>query len=85
MKAGAIRDYTLDEFNLDYICNGRQLLYLYKARGDESTCGRQTCCATAAPSAAHIRRGILAQKVLPPYQMWLDGLHMSTPFYGNTA
>ena len=20
---GAIRDYTLDEFNLDYICNGR--------------------------------------------------------------
>ena len=25
-KSAAIRDYTLDEFNLDYICNGRQLL-----------------------------------------------------------
>lgn len=23
-ESGAIRDYTLDEFNLDYICNGRQ-------------------------------------------------------------
>ena len=23
-KSAAIRDYTLDEFNLDYICNGRQ-------------------------------------------------------------
>ena len=34
-ESGAIRDYTLDEFNLDYICNGRQLLYLYKATGDE--------------------------------------------------
>ena len=42
-ESGAIRDYTLDEFNLDYICNGRP----------------------AAPTAAHIRRGILAQKVLP--------------------
>jgi len=34
-ESGAIRDYTLDEFNLDYICNGRQLLYLYKATGDK--------------------------------------------------
>ena len=34
-ESGAIRDYTLDAFNLDYICNGRQLLYLYKATGDE--------------------------------------------------
>ena len=23
-KSAAIRNYTLDEFNLDYICNGRQ-------------------------------------------------------------
>ena len=36
-ESGAIRDYTLDEFNLDYICNGRQLLYLYKATGDSGT------------------------------------------------
>ena len=34
-KSAAIRNYTLDEFNLDYICNGRQLLYLYKATGDK--------------------------------------------------
>ena len=51
-ESGAIRDYTLDEFNLDYICNGRQLLYLYK--GIKSTCGRRTCCATScAVSRAH--------------------------------
>lgn len=53
-ESGAIRDYTLDEFNLDYICNGRQLLYLYKATGRKSTCGRQTCCTTScAGSRAH--------------------------------
>lgn len=53
-ESGAIRDYTLDEFNLDYICNGRQLLYLYKATGEKSTCGRQTCCTTScAGSRAH--------------------------------
>ena len=34
-ESGAIRDYTQDEFNLDYICNGRQLPYLYKATGDK--------------------------------------------------
>ena len=34
-KSAAIRDYMLDSFNLDYISNGRQLLYLYKATGDK--------------------------------------------------
>ena len=53
-ESGAIRDYTLDEFNLDYICNGRQLLYLYKETGIKSTCGRRMCCATScAVSRAH--------------------------------
>ena len=27
-KSAAIRNYTLDEFNLDYICNGRQAVPL---------------------------------------------------------
>ena len=27
-ESGAIRDYTLDSFNLDYICNGRQAVPL---------------------------------------------------------
>ena len=43
-ESGAIRDYTLDEFNLDYICNGRQLLYLYKATGDKKYLRAEVWC-----------------------------------------
>ena len=32
---GSIRDYTFDSFNLDYVCDGRQLLLLYKETGAE--------------------------------------------------
>lgn len=65
-ESGAIRDYTLDEFNLDYICNGRQLLYLYKATGEKKY------LRAADVLRDQLRRqprtsdgGILAQKVLP--------------------
>ena len=52
-ESGAIRDYTLDEFNLDYICNGSCCIST-RRRGMRSTCGRQTCCATScAVSRAH--------------------------------
>ncbi len=78
---GSIRDYSMDAFNLDYICNGRQLLYLYKATGD----GKYR------RAADHLREQLRRQprtsdggfwhKKIYPYQMWLDGLHMQAPFY----
>ena len=80
-ESGAIRDYTLDEFNLDYICNGRQLLYLYKATGDEKYLRAADVLRDQLRRQPRTSDGGFWHKKCYPYQMWLDGLHMSAPFY----
>lgn len=81
LEEDGIRDYTLESYNLDYICDGRQLIYLYKKTGEEKY----------RRAAALLRRQLAGQprtsdggfwhKKCYPYQMWLDGLHMAAPFY----
>ena len=80
-ESGAIRDYTLDEFNLDYICNGRQLLYLYKATGDKKYLRAAEVLRDQLRRQPRTSDGGFWHKKCYPYQMWLDGLHMSAPFY----
>ena len=80
-ESGAIRDYTLDEFNLDYICNGRQLLYLYKATGDKKYLRAADVLRDQLRRQPRTSDGGFWHKKCYPYQMWLDGLHMSAPFY----
>ena len=80
-ESGAIRDYTLDEFNLDYICNGRQLLYLYKVTGDEKYLRAADVLRDQLRRQPRTSDGGFWHKKCYPYQMWLDGLHMSAPFY----
>ena len=80
-ESGAIRDYTLDEFNLDYICNGRQLLYLYKATGDKKYLRAADVLHDQLRRQPRTSDGGFWHKKCYPYQMWLDGLHMSAPFY----
>jgi unsaturated rhamnogalacturonyl hydrolase len=80
-ESGAIRDYTLDEFNLDYICNGRQLLYLCKATGDKKYLRAADVLRDQLRRQPRTSDGGFWHKKCYPYQMWLDGLHMSAPFY----
>ena len=80
-EEGRILSYDHEAFNLDYICNGRQLLYLYKRTGE------QKYLLVADTLREQLRRqprtsdGGFWHKKCYPYQMWLDGLHMSAPFY----
>ncbi len=78
---GAIRDYTFDSFNLDYVCNGRQLLYLYKATGDTKYLRAADMLREQLRCQPRTSDGGFWHKKCYPYQMWLDGLHMSAPFY----
>ncbi|MBQ8616612.1 MAG: glycoside hydrolase family 88 protein [Clostridia bacterium] len=80
-ETGSIRDYSFDALNLDYICNGRQLLYLYRHTGEEKY---RRAADTLREQLRHQPRtsdGGFWHKKCYPYQMWLDGLHMSAPFY----
>ena len=79
--SGAIRDYTFDSFNLDYVCNGRQLLYLYKQTGEEKYRRAADVLREQLRHQPRTSDGGFWHKKCYPYQMWLDGLHMSAPFY----
>jgi rhamnogalacturonyl hydrolase YesR len=80
---GTIRTYDLNEYNSDFIPSGRLLLTLFKETKQEKY-----------KKAADILRGQLTwqprtkeggfwHKLKYPYQMWCDGLYMTSPFYAE--
>jgi len=82
---GTIRTYTLDNYNLDNILPGRNLLLLYKVTGQEKY--RKAAALLREQLKTHPRtsEGGFWHKKIYPSQMWLDGLYMAEPFYAEYA
>lgn len=82
---GTIRTYKAEDYNIDNMLSGRNLLLLYKVTGQEKY----------RKAAAHLREqlkthprtseGGFWHKKIYPSQMWLDGLYMGEPFYAEYA
>jgi unsaturated rhamnogalacturonyl hydrolase len=82
---GEIRTYDLEEYNLDYIPSGRQLLHLYQRTKEEKY---KTAAASLYKQLAWQPRnktGGYWHKLKYPMQMWLDGLYMAQPFAAEYA
>jgi len=82
---GSIRTYSLDDYNLDNILPGRNLLFLYKVTGQEKY--RKAAATLREQLKTHPRTsecGFWHKKIYPS-QMWLDGLFMGEPFYAEYA
>jgi unsaturated rhamnogalacturonyl hydrolase len=80
---GNINRYKVTEYNIDHVNNGKLLFTLYKETGDSKY-----------KNAAHLLRkqlidhprtseGAFWHKEIYPYQIWLDGLYMGSPFYAE--
>ena len=82
---GSIRTYKLDEYNIDNINPGRNLLFLYKTTGQEKY--RKAAALLREQLKTHPRTsdGGFWHKKIYPSQMWLDGLFMGEPFYAEYA
>jgi rhamnogalacturonyl hydrolase YesR len=82
---GSIRTYSLDEYNIDNILPGRNLLFLYKVTGQEKY--RKAAALLREQLKTHPRtsEGGFWHKKIYPSQMWLDGLYMGEPFYAEYA
>jgi unsaturated rhamnogalacturonyl hydrolase len=82
---GTIRTYSLDEYNIDHVLPGRNLLLLYKVTGQEKY--RKAAALLREQLKTHPRtnEGGFWHKKIYPYQMWLDGLYMGEPFYAEYA
>ncbi|MFP4978416.1 glycoside hydrolase family 105 protein [Paenibacillus sp. CN-4] len=77
---GSIRTYALEEYNLDQINQGKNLFPLIRETGE--TRYAEAAHLLAAQLIGHPRtsEGGFWHKKVYPFQMWLDGLYMASPF-----
>ena len=82
---GSIRDYDMEDFNIDNINPGKLLFPLYKKTGDKRY--RMALSTLRKQLDWHPRtsEGGFWHKLIYPWQMWLDGLYMGSPFYAEYA
>jgi unsaturated rhamnogalacturonyl hydrolase len=82
---GTIRTYKKDDYNIDNVLPGRNLLLLYKVTGQEKY--RKAAALLREQLRTHPRtsEGGFWHKQIYPSQMWLDGLYMGEPFYAEYA
>lgn len=80
---GAIPNYKKENYNVDHICPGRTLFYLYDKTGKEKY--RLVIERLREQLECHPRtsEGGFWHKQTYPWQMWLDGLYMAQPFYAE--
>ena len=84
-EAGNIRTYTLKEYNLDQINQGKVLFLLYTQSGDERYKKAAYLLREQLKTHPRTEQGGYWHKQIYPEQMWLDGLYMAGPFLAQFA
>ncbi|WJH37423.1 glycoside hydrolase family 88 protein [Paenibacillus sp. CC-CFT747] len=82
---GAIRTYELEEYNLDQINQGKVLFPLFQRTGEERYAKAAHLLAAQLKGHPRTTEGGYWHKKIYPFQMWLDGLYMSSPFLAEYA
>lgn len=82
---GNIKTYKAEDYNLDNILCGRNLLTLYKVTGSEKYYKAATLLRRQLKEQPRVTEGGFWHKKRYPNQMWLDGLYMAEPFYTEYA
>ncbi|MEV5026923.1 glycoside hydrolase family 88/105 protein [Paenibacillus sp. LPE1-1-1.1] len=82
---GSIRGYKLEEYNLDHINEGKNLLRLWRESGDSKYEQAARLLITQLIGQPRTEEGGYWHKKIYPFQMWLDGLYMSSPFMAEFA
>ncbi len=82
---GTIRTYRPEEYNIDHVLLGRNLLTLYKVTGKEKYKKAADLLRGQLKTHPRTSEGGFWHKKIYPHQMWLDGLYMGEPFYAEYA
>jgi unsaturated rhamnogalacturonyl hydrolase len=80
---GSIKTYSVEEYNLDQINPGRSLFVLYRQTGDEKYKKAARLLREQLRGQPRTNEGGFWHKKIYPYQMWLDGIYMASPFYAE--
>jgi len=82
---GTIATYSLEEYNLDQINQGKNLFPLLARGGDARYAKAADTLATQLIGQPRTSEGGFWHKKIYPFQMWLDGLYMASPFLAEYA
>lgn len=82
---GEIKAYKQGDFNIDFINNGKVLLFLYQVTGKEMYLKAVQTLRSQLDQHPRTKEGSFWHKNIYPHQVWLDGLYMGQPFYAEYA
>ncbi len=82
---GTIKGYKEDDYNIDNVLLGREVLMLYQKLGTEKYLKALKTLRHQLQTQPRTNEGGFWHKKRYPYQMWLDGLYMGEPFYAEYA
>lgn len=82
---GTINAYSIDDYNIDFINNGKVLLFLYQVTGKPKYLKAVQSLRKQLDTHPRTNQGSFWHKKIYPHQVWLDGLYMGQPFYAEYA
>ncbi|MDB4582054.1 glycoside hydrolase family 88 protein [Draconibacterium sp.] len=82
---GKINGYKLSDYNIDRVRPGLNMLELYQRTGDEKYKKAIVTLVGQMEGQPRTNAGGFWHKKIYPYQMWLDGLYMASPFLARYA
>ncbi len=82
---GTIKTYRLEDYNLDNINTGKLLLTLYQKTREEKYRKAAFLLKKQIEGQPRTKEGGFWHKKIYPYQMWLDGIYMASPFLAEFA
>ncbi|MCY1723059.1 glycoside hydrolase family 88 protein [Prolixibacteraceae bacterium Z1-6] len=82
---GSIEGHKLSNYNIDRVRPGLNMLELYGRTGDEKYKTAIETLITHMEGQPRTNAGGFWHKKMYPYQMWLDGLYMASPFLARYA
>lgn len=80
---GSINRYRVDEYNIDHVNNGKLFFPLYKETEEEKYKKAAFLLREQLRNHPRTSEGAFWHKQIYPYQIWLDGLYMGSPFYAE--
>ncbi|MCL4294820.1 MAG: glycoside hydrolase family 88 protein [Anaerolineae bacterium] len=83
--SGVIATYSLGEYNIDQINPGKLLFPLYRATSQERYRRTIWLLREQLHGQPRTHEGGFWHKQIYPFQMWLDGIYMASPFYAEFA
>ena len=80
---GSIKTYKMEDYNIDKINSGKVLLVLYENSKDEKYKKAAFLLREQLENHPRTQEGGFWHKKRYPWQMWLDGIYMGSPFYAE--